>query len=318
MSDERPVTTLKTTAPIVIGVVAVFAILVVVLVAVGAFDKGTTENDVSVVAAMLTLLGGLIASAFTLVGVLLKHSIDRHSARLADETENRLRLETSIKAVELLTLDDGTLAPPARQAGALFVLGSEPLVQLDLALALLTENWRTGKVTSSAAVWVVDRALSGNDPNLQTMGAATLRNHVDLLPSKSGREVDWPACVSMAWPPHITYHARVTLLETIAALLSLRRPEQWGKGLLNSFILLLDLIRRSDQSPEVRGGATLLLDVGLEWYSHNEPEGGAILSTGLVHFKDLRAEILPLLETARTEASQPMLETVEQLRTDWA
>ena len=103
---------LKTTAPVVAGVVVLFAILAGVLVAVGVFDNSASKNDVAIVAGMLTLLGGLIASSFTLVGLLLKHSIDRRTARLADETEHRLRLETSIKAVELLTLPDGSPAPP--------------------------------------------------------------------------------------------------------------------------------------------------------------------------------------------------------------
>jgi hypothetical protein len=308
---------LKTTAPVAAGVVVLFAILVVVLVAAGVFHQGTSENDVTVVAGMLTLLGGLIASAFTLVGLLLKHSIDQRTARQADETEHRLRLETSIKAVELLTLPDGSPAPPSRQAGALFVLGAEPLEQLELALALLDENWRAGAIRPTAAVWVIDRALRSDDPNLQLSAATTLLRHADLLPKTDGSGVEWPTCIALVWPREVDYFARVALIETVFKVLATRKPADWDQRVINSFLALLDLVRRTDDAPEVHGGATLLLDVTLEWYGRKDPEGGILLPTGPVRFKELRADILPKLDRARSDSSQQMWTDVEQLRTDW-
>lgn len=169
-SSNVPPPAAKAALPVVIGTIVVFGILVVVIWRIGVFDNDTSASDAKVVAGLLTLLGGLIASAFTLVGLLLKHSIDRYTASLAaeaelsrrleaQETERRLRLETSIKAVELLTTPDGKPAPPERQAGALIVLGSKPLEQLELAVALLRENWASGHISPSAGVWVIDRAL---------------------------------------------------------------------------------------------------------------------------------------------------------------
>ena len=73
----------------------------------------------------------------------------------------------------------------------------------------------------------------------------------------------------------------------------------------------------TDTSPEVNGGATLLLDVALEWYARQDPDGGVLLPTGVVRFKALRAGILPNLEKARAGASQQMWTEVERLRGEW-
>src|SRR5918997_5756537 len=76
-TSRRSSTSGTTTALLVVaGVLLLFAALVIVLWRTGVFDKNTSRSDAQIVAAMLTLLGGVIASAFTLVGVLLKHSID--------------------------------------------------------------------------------------------------------------------------------------------------------------------------------------------------------------------------------------------------
>ena len=119
------------------------------------------------------------------------------------------------------------------------------------------------------------------------------------------------------WPNTADYFARVALIETVAAVLATRKPEDWDQRLINSFIVLLDLVRRTDDAPEVHGGATLLLDVTLEWYGRKDPEGGILIPTGAVRFKELRAGILPKLDQARGDSSQQMWTDVEQLRSDW-
>lgn len=103
----------------------------------GLLELDDSKSDARVVAAALTLVGALIAASLTLVGVLLKHSLDERNLQLADDTNARLRLEASIKAVELLTVADGQPASQTRQAGALFVLAN--LGQVELALTLLSE-----------------------------------------------------------------------------------------------------------------------------------------------------------------------------------
>ena len=184
---------MKAVLPVVIGVVVLFAILVFIIWRTGVFDKKTSASDAQIVAAMLTLLGALTASSFTLVGVLLKHSIDRHAARLAvasernrvleaQNAENRLRLETSIKAMELLTARDPEVSA-ARQAGVHFVLGSRPLEQLELAVTLLAENWQATNISASAATWVMTE-LSAT-PSLASLTRSGLLKSSRETPSGS-------------------------------------------------------------------------------------------------------------------------------------
>lgn len=210
--------------PLVLGVVALFGIVVLVVWQTGLLDKKTPASNTQLVVAMLTLLGGLVASSFTLVGVLLKHSIDRRSASLAGEAEARLKLETAIKAVELLTMPDGASAPGERQAGALFVLASAPLQQLDLALALLSEHWGSGAISSSAAIWVIDRALREPDPQMQSQAAWILRSHLKEVARPDSQDLHWPPYVGLdaGWPAaDIAYAARVQLVWALALALSL-------------------------------------------------------------------------------------------------
>jgi hypothetical protein len=308
----------KAALPVVIGVVALFVILVVVIWRTGVFDKDTTASDAQIAVALLTLLGGLIASAFTLVGVLLKHSIDRRTAQLATETEHRLRLETSIKAVELLTMPDGTPAPSARQAGALYVLGSNPLEQLDLAVALLGEHWREGRISSSAAVWIVDRALTSGSPDLQATAAQILANHADRLPSADGTDLAWPASAAREWPARCDYFARTALLDALIKAIGARGPGEWDKTMVNWFIFQFVLVRRSEPTSELEAGATLSLDVLLDWYLPQDPLGGLQLPEGPLLLTQLRANLEPHVEPAMGEVTQQTEALIVRLRADWS
>jgi hypothetical protein len=162
---------------------------------------------------------------------------------------------------------------------------------------------------------VIDRALRSGDGNLQLSAATSLLRHADLLPYADGSGVEWPSCLALVWPTEADYYARVALIETVAAVLGTRKPADWDRSLINSFIVLLDLIRSTDTTAEVHGGATLLLDVALEWYGRQDPDGGVLLPTGVVRFKALRDGIR--VDQARADASQQMWTVVERLRGEW-
>ena len=100
-------------------------------------------------------------------------------------------------------------------------------------------------------------------------------------------------------------------------MLGARPPQDWDQRVINWFILQFDFVRRNDDATEIRGGATLLMDVPLEWYARHDPDTGIIQPSGVVKVKDLRAEILPLLDVAGNQTSVQMWRVVEQLRSDW-
>ena len=114
-------------------------------------------SSTQVVAPALALVGVLVAAALTFIGVLFRRSID-------ERAEGRLRLETSIRAVELLGAQGQPTTPP-QQAGALFVLAN--LGQLDFALALLAEIWPRDEISASAASWIVEAGILSSDEDQQ-------------------------------------------------------------------------------------------------------------------------------------------------------
>lgn len=218
----------------------------------GVFDSGTHASNAQVVAAALALVGVLVAAALTFVGVILKHSLDLR-------TEGRLRLETSIQAVELLT-ENGKPATQTRQAGALFVLAN--LNQLDFAYALLGQVWANRDISPGAAVWVVNRLLLYGDPPLQHDAAALLDVNADTLAKRDGYE--FPTCVDLRWPNTISRTAREYLLSAFVKGVLSRKRREWDDGSLNAFVAQLDIVRRKDDADYIRNGALLCLDALLD------------------------------------------------------
>ena len=135
------------------AVVGVFVSTLIILWKIGLFDLAATDSGAKVVAAVLALIGVLGTAVITFIGLLFKRSFDVRNSRLQEEIENRLgmeakhnqamqkeaadrlRMETAIQAVGLMSTSTGVEAAKSQQIGALFALAS--LDQLELALALL-------------------------------------------------------------------------------------------------------------------------------------------------------------------------------------
>ena len=77
----------------------------------GVFRVTRDSSVTQVLTAVFALLGGLFAAILTFIGVLVKNSLDTRTLQLAQETEDRLTLETLFKGVDLVTGPDGHLAP---------------------------------------------------------------------------------------------------------------------------------------------------------------------------------------------------------------
>jgi hypothetical protein len=232
-------------------------------------------------AAVVTLLGGLFAASLTLVGVLLKHSVDNRNAALAKEAEARLRLEAAIRAVDLLATSSGDPAPVTRQAGALFTLSA--LGQLELALSLLEESWPRGGVSSSAAAHIIDSALVSDDPRHQVQAANMLRTNAALLPELDARGAHLPSSMCLAWPSTTQFAARTELLYALLECLLSRKSSWWFRDFVNFVVVELNLIRGRDPDDRIVSGASYalraLLDCGRRWSGTLDmPEGALVIA----------------------------------------
>jgi hypothetical protein len=141
-----------------IGLVLVplaFVSMIVVLWVLGFFEFSGTEASAKIVATALTLGGGLVASMITLIGLILRQSVEQRNAdireeagerlrleaernqALQEEAERRLKLEAAIRAVDLLGTDAGGHSCVLQRTGALFTLSNLGMVNLAIDLVCI-------------------------------------------------------------------------------------------------------------------------------------------------------------------------------------
>ena len=187
--------------PWLIASVAAIAILGVALglmKLLGLFDIPTDDAGAKTLAAALGLVGSVLATAITLIGTVVKYSIDDRNARLAAveagrnyalalEAENRNRIEAAIRAVDLLS-ENNKDATGHQIGGALLALSS--LGEFDLAVALLAQLWRTRLVSRDVAHQVLSWALSRGSEDSQLRAGALLWENPDQI-VRGGYKI-WP------------------------------------------------------------------------------------------------------------------------------
>lgn len=159
---------------------AMFLILAGFMYHAGLFDAPNDTVEADTLAAVLTLLGVLLTQLLVGAGLLLKHSFDVRTHRLAvfeqqrlavdaeraeqhkTIEQERLREDTVLRAVELLSDGSGEKnASPARQVGAIRALAS--LGEMELAVSLLDMLWSdpiTPRLPVLGALSLVDYVFS--------------------------------------------------------------------------------------------------------------------------------------------------------------
>lgn len=159
--------------------------------------QGTPTGDgTKLIAAVLALVGTVLAGALTFIGLLLRLAQQERNEDLRDEAEKRLKMEAAIRGVGLLSSPATRVAPKAQKAGALLALAK--LGQIDFALSLLDELWRKDEVETSTAVWLINQSLKSDDLNTQNDGAEILDSYATRLAIAG--HMRWPDHVRGRWP----------------------------------------------------------------------------------------------------------------------
>jgi hypothetical protein len=249
-------------------------------------DFSGGEAAAKVAVAVLALFGSLFGTTVTLIGLLLKRSIDKRTLVLQTEAEQRLKLDTAIKAVELFKSAAGA-ASPAESAGALFALIR--LGQFDFALSLLDELWPKDLVRSPSAVWVINCCLQSEDVEIAELAATLLWANAAKLPDDHGGK-SWPANYDWQVPNTMSLLTRrLLLMARVKSLLS--RPfDYWDRNILNADILALSNSFRTDSSSELTQSAAAYLRTLLQVYDPSDKQV-LHLPTGLLSIEEVRAEI---------------------------
>lgn len=252
----------------------------------GTFNFSGTDAAAKILVAAIALVGTIIGTTVTLLGLMVKHSLDDRNWVLQTEAEDRLKLDTAIKAVELFKSASGS-ASPAESAGALFALTR--LGQSHFALRLLEELWPEGRIETPSAMWVINSALQSSDTGVVEMAATLLRtNSGRLLDDQGGKW--WPSDYYEEVPSEMPFDGRIEMLTALIRSLLSADFDYWLDEELNGDIILLSNFFREDPSPIIRQSAAAYLAILLET---NDPgdESVIFLSTGDFMVEEVRAEI---------------------------
>jgi hypothetical protein len=298
--------------------------------AVSPFLVSQVDAASRVAATALTVTGVLLTGVVTALGLLLKYSVDvvgarlqeaaekrlqldsEHRRELSRQAEDRLRLDTAIRAVALMSTGSGAPADATQKAGALFALAS--LGQLDFALALLGRLWPQREVDNLTALWLLDRALTSERAHQDT-AVELMRENVARL-THSGSEFDWPASIGIRWPAHLSMYARELLLDVTARVVLAIPCLDWSIGHLRGVVALLHSALTTDAHVRIRGNSALLLHELLA-----TPVFGRILflPTGNVEIRAMRRTVDEVLAQIRADHpvegfSDGMIRLVEEVK----
>jgi hypothetical protein len=238
-----------------VSVGIVFAIFTWILWRFGFFSFSGTDASTKIVAASISLVGGLIGSIITFVGVILKHSIDQRSIALQEESEirekiesardNRLKIEAerrlmteaSIQAIGLLSTSSGTEVTLAQRAGVILTLAD--LDKMSLALSLTDQMLLDSTLDITTAVWLFNKGLSfDKDPDIQLQSAILTDKHVAKMLQKNGEGV-FPPILLKNEILSLEVNVRRNAVNALIDLLMLRPFADWDPG---PFCTVLDSI----------------------------------------------------------------------------
>lgn len=200
-----------------IAAIAILGIAIGLMFLLGLFEIPKDDPGAKTLAAALALIGSVLSAAVTLVGTVVKYSIDDRNARvaaieagrnyaLALEAEKRNRIEAAIRAVDLLS-ENNKDSTQNQIGGALLALVS--LGELDLAVALLAQLWPTGLASSHVAEEVVRGALENGSESNQVSAGSVLLQNAERIQMKDGHI--WPI-PNMGWRTDLPQNCRLGLV----------------------------------------------------------------------------------------------------------
>ncbi len=281
---------------------------VILLWKVGLFNESNSQSGAQVIAAALALLGVIATASVSLVGYLLKKSFDQHSLRLQQATEDRLRQETALQAVKLMSTQDGKEAPVSQRSGALFALVT--LDQIDLALALVENLLRRSESNSvgdfeedaAAAIWVIERAFQSSVPRHQLISGGLLHTFRRNLYDGEG-SFFWPECFLLDWDVKVDPHARYNVLLTLAEVLPGQAMNYWKETNFFTVMTILQNAVTKDPNLTIKAGA-MLVQAPLLKHFGRECKDDDIFNTyeGTVTFGTMRSNLEDFRKTYKEEA----------------
>lgn len=293
------------------GMTVEIGIVVGLLGVTGVLNFSGTDEAAKIVVAVIALVGTLIGTTVTIIGLMFKRSMDARNFNLKSEAEERLKLDTAIKAVELFkgASDSKSSTSSAESAGALFALSS--LGQSHFAISLLDELWPKDLIATPSAVWVINNSLKSTESGAAEVAANSLRANCDRLLDGSGNKW-WPTDFVFELPNELSDYARLAIQNArIRSMLS-ADYDYWDQSSLNVDFVALTYTFREDSSPGIRQSAAAFLSMLLQTYNPND---GYVMNlpSGHLAIEEVRAEIKEAYGSSFRAISDQSQNLVEQL-----
>lgn len=213
------------------------------------------DGEAPRLAAVLTFVGVLVTASVTLIGFMVNRQTEHRLQTEKVEQSRQLRLDSAMRAGQLIAPADGGSSDPAALASGLLALTK--LDNADLAVTLLVDLWspENPRVAHETAVLVIDAALRSPSSNAQLIASELLCRHSTRLnPCQS---LHWPSAVEGCWVPDLSPRAKLLLVE---ALVNMTLAGPTDESALRAVAVRLYGIWRDDPDDRVRGCIGKLID----------------------------------------------------------
>lgn len=316
------------------SVLVSFIAMMVIMWRIGFFTFNGTDPSSKVVAAALALVGAFTGTVVSMVGILLKHSIDQQAearqrmesdrnAVLESETERRLqiesdrntalqrdaeqrlKLEAAVRALQLFSTNTGAPTPSIQRDGALFALDS--LGQYELTLLIASSLLEKGELSPATAATLLDHAIRYGNAGVQQTAIFQLHNNAARMISPIGLEL--PTCL-LEWTDDLSDYVREWAVTAIAKILLARLPQEWMNKFENGLTVIVAVLCMAWQNEHV---PRLKTDVGLilKEIFKTLPDFGVVYHTrGEIDTKRIRQEVLGVSDAS---GSTDTMDVVRQL-----
>lgn len=305
-------------------VVLAFSAFVIVLWSVGLFDFTGTDASAKIVSASIALVGGFFGSLVSIIGLILKHSLDQRNTDIREqaerrlvlesqrnsaleiEAENRLKLEAAVRAVSLLSTSTGKPAPMIQRAGALFALTS--LKRYELATALTSELLAKGELDVHSAASILNRAMESGDQRTQEEAVIIFYNNVERFLAPKGA-VELPDSF-YRWRADLSDYSREWGTIAMARLLIARPLSEWDEYEAYSILSALSLAWIKEVNKNLKQDIGAILKSVLTAF----PSSANILHHPQqeINIADIRSQV-----ASATSTSDAEIELVKQID-EWA
>ena len=206
--------------PWLIASVAALAILGIALglmLLFGLFHAAKDDTGAKTLAASLGVVGAVLSAVVTLIGIVVKYSIDERNAQLAVvesgrnfwlavEAEKRNRIDAAIRAVGLLG-ENNQNTTEHQIGGALLALVS--LGELELAVSLLANLWPANLASIYVAGFIMQTALKEGSDAIKNTAAVVLTQNVERI-AQDGFNM-WPI-PPLEWRMDLPDNCRIGLV----------------------------------------------------------------------------------------------------------